>query len=111
MLAAIGGFRPQYRVWNSELRWRSDQALRQAQDDPLCFHADLFPRDGFLFSLSVWQDAEAMLTFAHSGPHRRIIQTASRMAITYRSCCFPCIGVPTRDQAYRFWRQTPIASG
>ena len=103
MLAAIGGVSLKRWYYGPELFWRAHQALMQARGDPLCLQADLFPHQGLYFSLSVWHDAEAMLTFAHSGPHRRVVQAASRLAEVYEFHHFPCIAPPSREQALQVW--------
>jgi len=105
MLAAIGGVSLKNWYHAPEFFWRARQALLQARGDPLCLHADLFPHQGLYFSLSVWHDAEAMLTFAHSGPHRRVVQAATRLAEVNEFHQFPCIAVPSRGQALQVWCQ------
>ncbi|KIC41205.1 hypothetical protein RA27_11280 [Ruegeria sp. ANG-R] len=105
MLAAIGGVSLKRWYYGPELFWHARQALLQARGDPLCMLADVFPHRGLYFSLSVWQDVEAMLTFAHSGPHRRVADAASRLAEVNEFHHFPCIAVPSRDQALRVWAQ------
>ncbi|WP_171232623.1 hypothetical protein [Ruegeria sp. HKCCA4812] len=105
MLAAIGGVSLKHWYHAPEFFWRAGQACRQAQGDPLCLHADLFRQDGIYFSFSVWQDIEAMLTFSQSGPHRRAVLAAGRLADVNRFHHFPCIGVPSPEQAIQVWRQ------
>lgn len=105
MLAAIGGVSLRRWYYGPEFFWRARGALLQARGDPLCLHADVFPHQGLYFSLSVWHDVEAMLTFAHSGPHRRVVQAASRLADVNVFHQFPCIAVPSRDQALQVWSQ------
>ncbi len=63
MLAAIGGVSLKRWYYGPELLWHARQALLQARGDPLCLQADVFTHRGLYFSLSVWHDAEAMLTF------------------------------------------------
>ena len=46
-----------------------------------------------------------MLTFAHSGPHRRVVQAADRLANLSEFHHFPCIAVPSREQALQVWSQ------
>ncbi|MES0825906.1 hypothetical protein [Ruegeria sp. SCP11] len=105
MLAAIGGISLKRWYHGPELFWRARQALLQARGDPLCLQADVFLHQGLYFSLSVWHDAEAMLTFAHSGPHRRVVQAVSRLAEVNEFHHFPCIAVPSREQALQVWTQ------
>ncbi len=105
MLAAIGGVSLKRWYYGPEFFWRARQALLQAQGDSLCLHAEVFPHQGLYFSLSVWQDAEAMLTFAHSGPHRRVVRASARLADVNVFHHFPCIAVPSRDQAIQLWSQ------
>ncbi|WP_319545212.1 hypothetical protein [Ruegeria conchae] len=105
MLAAIGGVSLRRWYYGPELFWRARQALLQARGDPLCLQADVFAHQGLYFSLSVWEDVEAMLTFAQSGPHRRVAEAASRLATVNEFHHFPCIAVPNRDQALRVWAQ------
>ncbi len=105
MLAAIGGVSLKRWYYAPEFFWRASQALRQARGDPLCLHAGMFPHRGLYFSLSVWHDAEAMLTFAQSGPHRQVVQAAARLADVNTFYHFPCIAVPSRDQALQVWAQ------
>ncbi len=105
MLAAIGGVALKNWYHAPEFFWRARQAYLQARDDPLCLRVELFPHQGLYFSLSVWHDAEAMLTFAQSGPHRRVVQAASRLAEVHEFHHFNCIAVPSRDQALRVWSQ------
>ncbi|MEX0327663.1 MAG: hypothetical protein AB3N07_02980 [Ruegeria sp.] len=105
MLAAIGGVSLKHWYNAPEFFWRAGQALKQAQGDPLCLYADVFPHNGIYFSLSVWQDIEAMLTFAQSGPHRRVLEVSDRLAISHEFHHFPCIAVPSQDQALRVWKQ------
>ncbi len=105
MLAAIGGVSLKHWYNAPEFFWRARQALKQAQGDPLCLHAEVFPYRGLYFSLSVWQDVEAMLTFSQSGPHRRVLEASARLAITHDFYHFPCIAVPTSAQALRVWEQ------
>lgn len=111
MLASIGGVSLKHWYNAPEFFWRAGQALRQARGDPMCLHASVFPRDGTYFSLSVWHDVEAMLTFAQSGPHRQVMQAAGRLAVVYRFHHFPCIGVPTTEQAVQVWHQHSRAAG
>ncbi len=110
MLAAIGGVSLKRWYYGPELFWRAHQALSQARGDPLCRHAEVFPHQGVYFSLSVWHDAEAMLTFAHSGPHRRVMRAASRLAVVYRFHHFQCIAVPSKEQALQVWTQQIVAA-
>ncbi len=105
MLAAFGGISLKHWYNAPEFFWRTRQALHQAKGDPLCVHADVFHQAGLYFSLSVWQDIEAMLTFAQSGPHRRVMLAADRLANVNRFYHFPCIGVPTPQQAVDVWQQ------
>ncbi len=105
MLAAIGGVSLRRWYYGPELFWRARQALLQARGDPLCLEAQVFLHQGMFFSLSVWEDIEAMLTFAQSGPHRCVVDAASRLAKTYEFHHFPCIAVPSRDQALKVWAQ------
>lgn len=105
MIAAIGGVSLRHWYNAPEFFWRAGQAMKQARGDPLCLHAEVFPHQGLYFSFTVWQDIEAMLTFAHSGPHRRVVLVAPRLANINRFCHFACIAVPTRDQALEVWRQ------
>lgn len=105
MLAAIGGVALKHWYHTPEFIWRAHRALRQAQGDALCLHAEVFPHRHLYFSLTVWHDVEAMLTFAHSGPHRQVMQAAPRLAVTNRFCHFACIAVPTRAQALEIWTQ------
>ncbi|WP_171181422.1 hypothetical protein [Ruegeria sp. HKCCA4633] len=105
MLAAIGGVSLRHWYNAPEFFWRAGQAYRQAKGDPLCLHADVFRQDGLYFSLSVWHDIEAMLTFAQSGPHRRVMLAADRLADVNRFYHFPCIGVPSAELAIQVWRQ------
>ncbi len=105
MLAAIGGVSLKHWYNAPEFFWRARKALKQAQGDPLCLHATVFPHDGFYFSFSVWQDIEAMLTFSQSGPHRRVLQVSERLSATHAFHHFPCIAVPTWEQALAIWRQ------
>lgn len=105
MLAAIGGVSLRHWYHAPEFFWRAGQALRQACRDPLCLHAEVFPQDDLHFSLSVWQDVEAMMAFARSGPHRRVMLAADRLANVNRFCHFSCVGVPTTEQALQHWRQ------
>lgn len=109
MLAAIGGVSLKRWYYAPEFYWRARQSLLQARGDPLCMHAAVFQDSGLYFSLSVWQDVEAMLTFAHSGPHRRVVQVANRLAEVNRFYHFPCIGVPTSEQAVELWWQNTRA--
>ncbi len=110
MLAAIGGISLK-RWYNApEFFWRAGQAYRQAKGDPLCLHAAVFWQDGLYFSLSVWQDIEAMLTYAQSGPHRRVMLAADRLADLNKFHHFPCIGVPTSEQAIQIWRQNALVA-
>ncbi|WP_170561101.1 DUF3291 domain-containing protein [Ruegeria atlantica] len=104
MLAAIGGVTLNHWYNAPEFFWRAGQALNQARGDPLCVHAQMFPHGGLYFSLSVWQDAEAMLTFAHSGSHRRVLEASDRLSITHEFHHFSCIAVPTEEQALRIWK-------
>ncbi|NOD30959.1 hypothetical protein [Ruegeria atlantica] len=46
-----------------------------------------------------------MLTFSQSGPHRRAVLAAGRLADVNRFHHFPCIGVPSPEQAIQLWRQ------
>lgn len=105
MLAAIGGVSLKRWYYGPELIWHARQALLQARGDPLCLQADVFTHRGLYFSLSVWHDVEAMLTFAHSGPHRRVIQVTSRLADVNQFHHFPCIAIPSREQALKVWAQ------
>ncbi len=111
MLAAIGGVALRHWYYAPELFWRAGQALRQARGDPLCLHAAVFPHRGLYFSLSVWHDAEAMLTFSQSGPHRRVMQAAHRLSVPHLFCQFDCIAIPSTDQALRIWEQRTQALG
>lgn len=105
MLAAIGGVTLKHWYNAPEFFWRARQALQQAKGDPLCLHASVFPHGGLYFSFSVWQDIEAMLTFAHSGPHRRVLDVSDRLAYAHAFHSFPCIAVPTQEQALHIWKQ------
>ncbi len=105
MLAAIGGVSLKHWYHAPEFFWRARLALQQARGDALCYHAEVFPRDGIYFSLSVWKDAEAMLTFAYSGPQRRLIQVSPRLAHAFHFYHFSCIAIPSADQAWQMWRQ------
>ncbi|WP_170473834.1 hypothetical protein [Ruegeria arenilitoris] len=110
MLAAIGGLT--LRNWYNapEFFWRARQALNQAKGDPLCLHASVFSHGGLYFSFSVWHDIEAMLTFAQSGPHRRVLAVSERLAISHGFHNFPCIAVPTQQQALLMWKEHSGAS-
>ncbi len=110
MLAAIGGVSLKHWYNAPEFFWRARQALRQARGDPLCLHAATFRQDGLYFSLSVWHDIEAMLTFAQSGPHRRLMLEANRLADVNQFHHFPCIGIPTAEQALELWRHHTLAA-
>ncbi|WP_170465672.1 DUF3291 domain-containing protein [Ruegeria arenilitoris] len=105
MLAAIGGVSLKNWFYAPEFVWRAGRALQQAQGDPLCLYAQLFRHEERYFSLSVWQDAEAMLTFSHSGAHRRAMAVAAKLSISHEFHHFPCIAVPTEEQALRIWKQ------
>ena len=65
----------------------------------------VFPHQGLYFSLSVWHDLEAMLTFAQSGPHRQVVLAANRLADVNQFYHFPCIAVPSNQQALQVWAQ------
>ncbi|WP_170378980.1 hypothetical protein [Ruegeria atlantica] len=105
MLAAIGGVSLKRWYYGPEFFWRARQALLQARGDPLCLHAGVFPHQGLYFSLSVWHDLEAMLTFAQSGPHRQVVLAANRLADVNQFYHFPCIAVPSNQQALQVWAQ------
>ncbi|WP_424832781.1 hypothetical protein [Ruegeria sp.] len=110
MLAVIGGVSLKNWYHAPEFFWRAKRALHQAQGDPLCLHAEVFAYQRLYFSLTVWHDIEAMLTFAQSGPHRRVMQLSTRLARVNRFCHFTCIAVPTRAQALDVWMQQPQAT-
>ncbi|WP_170385207.1 DUF3291 domain-containing protein [Ruegeria atlantica] len=111
MLAAIGGVSLKRWYYAPEFHWRAHKALNQARGDPLCLHAGVFSHQEMYFSLSVWHDAEAMLTFAYSGPHRQLMQAAERLADLNGFYHFPCLGVPSRDQALQVWELNYQAAG
>ncbi len=110
MLAAIGGVSIRHWYHAPEFYWRAGRALRQAQEDPACEHAEVFQRDGLYFSLSVWRDADAMLDYAQSGPHRGVMQAAHRLANVNTFYHFPCDTVPSAEQAVRLWWQNTRAA-
>ncbi|WP_050603112.1 hypothetical protein [Ruegeria sp. 6PALISEP08] len=110
MLAAIGGVSLKHWYNAPEFFWRAGHAYWQAKGDPLCLHAAVFRQDGLYFSLSVWHDIEAMLTYAQCGPHRRVMLAADRLADVNRFHHFPCIGVPTSEQAIQIWRQNVLVA-
>ncbi len=110
MLAVIGGVSLKRWYHGPEFFWRAHQSLRQARGDALCLHAEVFVRQGCYFSYTVWHDVEAMLTFAYSGPHRRVVRASTRLADINVFCQFPCIAVPSRVQALQVWEQRAQAA-
>jgi len=105
MLAAIGGLSLKHWYSAPEFYWRANRALRQAQHDQQCMHAEVFRQDALYFSLSVWRDAEAMRAYAQSGPHLRVMLAANRLAQVNRFFHFECSEIPSAELALRYWWQ------
>lgn len=105
MIAAIGGVRLKSWLTAPEFFWRARQALIQAQESRGCHHASVFPRDDIYFSLTVWDDQQAMHAYARSGPHARLLRVTPRLAHVLYFHHFPCTDIPKPTEALKRWRE------
>jgi hypothetical protein len=104
LLVAIGAVTIRHWIWTPEFVWRTRLSLRQARTDGDCLHAEVFPKNGLLFSMTQWRDGAAMKRYAASGAHAKVIHAARRIAYPRHFAHVWQDAIPSHDEAFTLWQ-------
>jgi len=102
-IAVIGGLRVRAAWAAPEFAFRSFLALRQARRAQGCLGAQVFPGPEGFFSLTLWDSAAAMKTYATTGAHGRLLRRAPVIAEVFRFHHFPAEVMPEPAEARAHW--------
>ena len=103
-LVAIGAVTIRHWIWGPEFAWRTRRSLRQARVDGDCLHAEVFPKNGLLFSMTQWRDGAAMKRYATSGAHARVIKVARRISDPLHFAHVWRDTIPSHEEAFALWK-------
>ena len=101
---AIGGIKVKNAFRLIEFTLYVAPSLRQARAAPGCLHAEVFPADGYYFSLTAWQSPADMKRYARSRPHLYAMRRASVLSSASRFHHFQAETIPTPADALSRWR-------
>lgn len=109
MYAAIGGM--QLKRWTGYFKiiWPTLKVLKQAKKTPGCVHADTFKSGDVFFAVSVWETRDAMQSFARSGLHGRLTQTAMEHMAMFHNHTEAFEDVPDRVTSVDAWTNAMVA--
>lgn len=103
MIVAIGGIAVKPGLRGAQFQWFAVRAFAQARRAPGAVHSDVRRRGHLIFSLSVWESADAMRGYAASGPHRAAMARVEALSTWYRFHRYRAEAVPSWADAFAEW--------
>ena len=102
-IVAVGGIRMKSMFHRIRFQMLATRAFAQSRSAPGNLMTKVRPRDGMMFSLSVWDSRESMAQFAHSGAHKQALAETEWLSSWWHFHRYEADEIPTWDEAFAAW--------